>query len=396
MRDEPSELGHIERELDDTRSRLDATIGQLQHKLAPREVVDQAVAYFMEGGGVEFRNNLMRSIRDNPVPVAMIGAGIGWLMLANSRQGQHRWGSSEGRRSFDAGHDMYGRRTRTHSAGLSEEAAWRQAMPYEAAARDDLATQAEEAGRRVARREGEEESAFQERVHAARGAVLGLTREVGEAASSFRERVEEGVRAAAERVRSMAASAGSQASHLLDRGQSTARDLYGYGRSAASSMRHGAGDVAGGLAERPLLLGAIGVTVGAAIGMLVPPSRYERRLAGSVRESLRDSVREAAGEAGQRVARVAENVLDTARDSARREGFVDTDPESLAAGARERVADVASRARHVVEETAAAGRQSVEAELGGGGGSRDQASASPAGTTSVGQPGGNGGRRAHI
>ena len=44
----------IERELDDTRFRLDATIEALQQKLAPSSMVDEAITYFKEGGGVEF------------------------------------------------------------------------------------------------------------------------------------------------------------------------------------------------------------------------------------------------------------------------------------------------------------------------------------------------------
>ena len=238
MRAGPIELGHLERELDHTRSRLDATIGELQHKLAPKEMVDRAVTYFMEGGGVEFSNHLGRSIRDNPIPVALIGVGIGWLVLSGSRPGGQRASAAYRGRDHDTDFDMYGRRARTHSPGLAEA---RQAMPYAAAAHDDLATEAEEAGRRVERRAGEAESAFEERVQAARGAVLGLTREVGEAASGFRDRVEEAVRAAAGRVRSLAASAGSEAGQLLDRGRARARDLYGQARSAASSMRDGAG-----------------------------------------------------------------------------------------------------------------------------------------------------------
>lgn len=394
MRDGPNELGQIERELDDTRSRLDATLGELQNRLAPREMAEQAVTYFMEGGGVEFRNNLGRSIRDNPIPVAMIGVGIGWLMLSGARRDDYRPEANQRGRRYDTDFDMYGRRARTHPPGLAEA---RQHMPYEAAAHDDLATKADEAGRRVERREGEAEGAFQERVQAARGAVLGLTRDVGEAASSFRDRVEAAVSAAAERVRSMAVSAGSQASHLLDRGQATARDLYGYGHSAATSMRHSAGGMAGSLAERPLLLGALGIGVGAAIGLLVPPSRYERRLAGTVRESLRDTMREAAGEAGQRVARVAETVIDTARESASREGFRGGDPASLASSVREQVADTAGRARLVVEETAAAGRASLREELAGNGGSSQESEQLPRATPgTTAQPGGDAGRRVPI
>ena len=44
-----TDTGEIERELEDTRSRLDATIGALQQKLAPGPMVDQAVEYFTRG-----------------------------------------------------------------------------------------------------------------------------------------------------------------------------------------------------------------------------------------------------------------------------------------------------------------------------------------------------------
>ena len=79
--------GRSSAELEHTRSRLDTTIDALQQKLAPGPMVDQAVEYFREGGGMEFGRNLGRSVRDNPIPVALIGVGIGWLVWSNSRQG---------------------------------------------------------------------------------------------------------------------------------------------------------------------------------------------------------------------------------------------------------------------------------------------------------------------
>ena len=117
--------------------------------------------------------------------------------------------------------------------------------------------------------------------------------------------------------------------------------------------------------DQPLLLGALGITVGAAIGLLLPSSHYERRLAGSLRDSLGETARQMAGEAGQSVARVAESVLDTANELSRREGLIGGEGQGIAAASREKVADVAGRARHVVEETAAAGREAVEREMSG-------------------------------
>ena len=386
MREEWTDTGEIERELDDTRSRLDDTIGALQRKVAPGTMVDQAVEYFSEGGGMELGRNLGRSMRDNPIPVALIGVGLGWLLLANSRQtdgGAQGWRERRWMRDdrFGGGldHDMYGRyRNKPSRMDQDAETSVHQPMPYEAAARDDLVTKAHQAGAELRREAGEAEDTFQDRIAAARGSVLGLTRDAGEAAAAFRERVEAAMGAAAERVRSLASGAGDTLSHFADRGQAAARDLYDHGHAAASGMRDRAGGAVGQVRDmgsrtvdyvqdQPLLLGALGITVGAVIGMLVPSTRYERRVVGSLRDSLGDTAREVAGEARQRVVRVAETVLETAQEASRREGLVGADGPKLASATRDRVADVAGRARNVVEETAAAGREAVKRELTGNG-----------------------------
>ena len=381
-----TDAGQIERELDDTRSRLDATLGALQQKLAPGTMVDQAVEYFTEGDGVEIGRNIGRSMRDNPVPVALIGVGIGWLLWSNASSREaaededwrgRAWPRGD-RLGYGADRDLYGRRSYRHGGGMEREPLPQrhQPMPYEAAAYDDLASKAQRAGDEVRRDAGEAEDAFQGRVEAARASVVGLTRDAGEALEGFRARIEQALGSAADSARSLASSAGERAGRLAERGRETMQGFYEQGASALHDMRDRAGDATGQMRhlssrtidyvqEQPLLLGALGITVGAAMGMLLPSSRYERRMAASLRDSLGDSAREAVGEAGRRVARVAETVLDTAQEASRREGFADLEGRDLASTARERVADVAGRARHVVEETAAAGREAVRRELTG-------------------------------
>lgn len=403
MREGSLETGRIERELDHTRSRLDATIGALQEKLAPGTMVDQAVEYFKEGGGVEIGRNLGRSVRDNPIPVALIGVGLGWLLFSSTRRNEgssdNGWRDrpwmNEDRFGGGLERDMYGRVGSGRSyMDQSAETSVHQPMPYEAAAYDDLATKAHLAGTRIERGHDESEDLYQDRIHQARGSVLGVTRNEGEASPSFRQRVEEALGAASERVRSLAADAGTAAGHFAERGQSASRSLYDYGQSAVDNVRGRAGSAvdqmrdAGGrtvdyVQEQPLLLGALGIAVGAAIGMLVPSSRYERRVTGSLRESLGETARQIAGEAGQRVSRVAETVLDTAQAASRREGFADVSGSGLASATRERVADVAGRARHVVEETAAAGRDAVKRELSGTAETGAKGTATPNGGTAA-------------
>ena len=366
------ETGEIERDLDATRSRLDATIGALQQKLAPGSVVEEAVTYFKESGGVDITRTVGRSMRDNPVPVALIGVGLGWLVLNEARRGgatyegwKNRPWMDEDRFGGNGDREVYGSgKTRNH-----------QPMPYEAAARDDLAIRAHEAGAALHRYPGETEDAFHDRVHEARGTVLGLTRWAGEAADSFKQRVEEAMRAAADGIGAVVQGAADLAGDLAGRGQAAARSLYGHGASAAANVRdygaHAASNMrdAGSrtvdyVQDRPLLLGALGVTVGAVIGLMMPASRYERRMAGSLRQSLGDTARETAGDLRERAMHVADSVLDAAHEAARREGL--SPPEGgVAAAARDKVTDVAGRARRVVEDTASAGREALEQERAG-------------------------------
>ena len=378
MTDSSITTGEIERELDDTRSRLDTTIDALQQKLAPGSMVEEAVTYFKEGGGVEFTRSLGHSVRENPIPVALIGIGVGWLALNSSPRGgfahdawQDRPWKDDGRSASGSDGDIAGHGLHNTGMGIPRENSLYQRMPYEAAACDDLAVRAHEAGSALQRNPDEAESAFQERVHEARGAVLGLTRKAGEAAESFKHRVEEAMHAAADRVGSMVQGAADMAGSLAGRGQAVARDAYGYGTAAAAGVRDMGNRSFDYVQERPLLLGALGIAVGAVIGMLVPSSRYERRMAGTARRQLGETARDFAAEARDRAMHVADTVLDTAHDAARREGLT-LPPGGIAAAAREGVADVTGRARRVVEETAAAGQEAIRRELAG----EEQASSS--------------------
>src|SRR6476620_5739006 len=91
-----SDMEHIERDLGRTRARLDANIDTLQQKFAPADLVDQAVSYFKEGDGMEFERDLGRSVRANPLPIALIGIGSGWLMLSGKKQAGGAYQTSGG------------------------------------------------------------------------------------------------------------------------------------------------------------------------------------------------------------------------------------------------------------------------------------------------------------
>jgi len=81
-RDTPRDPKRIEVELDRTRGELSQTLDALQEKLSPGPMFDEALNYFRNSGGGEFASNFKHSITQNPVPVTLVGVGLAWLALA--------------------------------------------------------------------------------------------------------------------------------------------------------------------------------------------------------------------------------------------------------------------------------------------------------------------------
>jgi hypothetical protein len=77
----------LEREVEAQRAEVEDNLGQLQDRLSPGQMMDQLFDYAKNGNGAEFTRNLGRSVRDNPMPVALIGVGMAWLMAGGGATG---------------------------------------------------------------------------------------------------------------------------------------------------------------------------------------------------------------------------------------------------------------------------------------------------------------------
>jgi hypothetical protein len=80
-----SQSEQLEQEADQTRAELSATLEELRARITPGQIIDRAVAYASEGPAAEFLSNIGREIRENPLPLVLIGIGITWLMVASRR-----------------------------------------------------------------------------------------------------------------------------------------------------------------------------------------------------------------------------------------------------------------------------------------------------------------------
>ncbi len=69
----------LQREVEAQRSRLEDRIDQIQEKLSPGQLVDELLTY-TKGGGGEFLSSLQRNVTANPLPVALLGVSLAWLM----------------------------------------------------------------------------------------------------------------------------------------------------------------------------------------------------------------------------------------------------------------------------------------------------------------------------
>jgi ElaB/YqjD/DUF883 family membrane-anchored ribosome-binding protein len=81
-------IEEIEADVARSRARLEQTLQRIEHKLSASGMVDDALASLRRTRHGEVVDRAMGVLRDNPVPVLAVMAGIGWLIgRAGSRRG---------------------------------------------------------------------------------------------------------------------------------------------------------------------------------------------------------------------------------------------------------------------------------------------------------------------
>ena len=81
----------VQREVRQSRAEVEETLEAIQERLAPGQLFEQAVDYMRSSNGSDFLRNFGAAVRDNPVPVALVGTGLAWLILSGSRARRPRY-----------------------------------------------------------------------------------------------------------------------------------------------------------------------------------------------------------------------------------------------------------------------------------------------------------------
>jgi Protein of unknown function (DUF3618) len=226
-------MAEIEGEIARTRVELDLTLDALACELAPRHLVEKAANKVTQSMSAKRPGGIaLGAFRADPVPLALIGLGVAWLVAENT--GLSR-GIMPGRGEHAAPGDTAGGGDAETPAGLSAE--------------------------RIA------------------GAAPGAPRSTDESS-----------RAAFER-------AGERIERTADSGE----------RSCGAGER-----LSKRLQRNPLLFGLAAMVSGAAVAMVLPSSRRERKLLARAREDLWEKAEELGHRAADSVRSLAETPAGTA------------------------------------------------------------------------------------
>lgn len=76
---EPRSPEDIERDIERTRQEMAGTLDHLQKQLSPGQLVDQALSY-LGTQSEHLGSDLIATLRTNPVPATLAGAGLTWLL----------------------------------------------------------------------------------------------------------------------------------------------------------------------------------------------------------------------------------------------------------------------------------------------------------------------------
>jgi hypothetical protein len=252
-----------------TRAQMDATVDAIEERLSPAELAHEAWGLFRGGSGSSV-NRVWRIARQHPMPTAIIGVGLAWMVYESASGGQ----APAGRARY-APEPGYGRGERGDGTFDS--------------ARRGVA----EAGRRASEAAG-----------AAVDQAADVAGHAREKASDIAGQAREMATDAAGAVRDRASELGRQASELGSQARQSAHDVrVGFWQTVE---------------EQPLVVGVATLAAGLIAGLLLPATPRENELMGKARDTLVDEMKGLGAEAlktGQRVASAAADRLKQSVDA---------------------------------------------------------------------------------
>jgi ElaB/YqjD/DUF883 family membrane-anchored ribosome-binding protein len=274
----------IENQAEHHRAHISELIDELRTRATPGEVVDQLLGW---EDGREIARNFGRQVKDNPMPLAVIGAGIAWLMFSDGMV--RRNGGYPGSSVQDGGvTDSTGERF-AHAKGYA----------------------------------GDTAEQVKARAGSAANSIKDGSSQVTESASSAMEYSRQTVSDLGDRAQSAYAGAKNAASAANENVTAAADSAWQRAtqatQSAAETIKSTSSNLGAAAQEQPLLAAGLGFALGMALGAILPGTNTENSLLGEQSDAVKQRAGELAGEGYEKTKAVAQKSYEAATQAAKDE-----------------------------------------------------------------------------
>jgi uncharacterized protein YjbJ (UPF0337 family) len=317
----PDEIEITRVQIEQTRTELSSTIDAIQDKLAPSTLKEQAKDAVREatvgkaqdmvqnatdkaqdmvgnvtdkaqdvvgtatGSAKGFGSTLVDTIRENPIPAALTGLGLGWLIMSSRK---HSSSSSSSNYSYNPGgqYDQY---------GYTRQQDWDDQYRGYSYDNGTGGTSGQGITDRAGNMAGQAQSAV--------GSVAGQAQDVaGSAVNSVQNTAGNVAGTVQDTAGQVVGQVGDTAGQL---GQSAQQGYY-QARSGIQRM----------MDQNPLAVGIMGIGLGAAIGLAIPETDKENELMGEQRDQLMGVAQSKVQGVAQKAQSVAQEAVGAAKDAA--------------------------------------------------------------------------------
>lgn len=262
----------LEREVEAQRQRVESRIGEIRERLSPGQLLDEALSY-TKHGGQHFAANLGETVSQNPLPAALLGVSLVWLMTGKGPKIGAQNGGHVGPRTPEPEYPyatVQGSMRRvSHAAG--DDGLWY--SEFEDTMGKRYRAQSNEHGHRV--------GAFLDQAGRKFG---GFIDETGHRVRDFSDeagnRLDDAMGWASHRFHDVQQMVGEAIGQV---GQQAQR-MSGLAGHQLSKANRAASDL---FADQPLVGGALAFAAGAALGAALPHTPVEDKALGKVADKVR-------------------------------------------------------------------------------------------------------------
>lgn len=383
----------IKSDINQTRHEMDRTIDQLSERLRPRQLIDEFFSMLQRSGpnagesAKEIGRTMSRQIRENPVPLALIGAGVAWMMFNRgdgSRKRSEHISSDDYSSGLDLEYqpdeqlyyqtDMPTDQPYYHYETGAAERGQPSGAPRHRESRGQSQSAVERAQER-ARNAAEQTRSAAERAQARASQAGGAASQkatqaraaMQQAASSTAETLRQGASRTSSALSQAAQTTRQRASEIGETARDRAAQL---GEEARHGLETGRRAFNNAREQHPLALAGGFLALGLLVGLSAPRTRRETEMIGPTAQRVKQKAQEAGRDLAHRGAEVASATASAVRQEAVelkedvQHAASDTLNAAMDAANREGVSpyDLREKAGHVAEQTGDAMRKSAKEE----------------------------------